>query len=72
MRSHSEPSDTMKTRRANQRTALILASIAAVFFGGIIASQLGGVAGGGAVGIGVLGFGIIGFLLVTLGRRARR
>jgi len=62
---------TMGTRRANQRTALILASIAAVFFGGIIASQAGGLAGGSTVGIAVLGFGIIGFLLVTIGRRAR-
>jgi hypothetical protein len=62
----------MKTRRANQRTALILVSIAAVFFGGIIASQLGGLAGGGAIGIGVLGLGIVGFLLVTIGRKVRR
>ena len=64
----TDPADTMKTRRANQRTALILVSIAAVFFGGIIASQLGGLAGGGAIGIGVLGLGIVGFLLVTIGR----
>jgi hypothetical protein len=55
-------------RGANVRTALILLSIAAVFFGGIIASQY---TGGNAVGIGVLGFAIIGFLLVTVGRKLR-
>ena len=55
-------------RGANLRTALILLSIAAVFFGGIIASQY---TGGNAVGIGVLGFAIIGFLLVTVGRKLR-
>lgn len=54
---------------ANLRTALILFSIAAVFFGGIIASQY---TGGNAVGIGVLGFAIIGFLLVTVSRKLRR
>jgi hypothetical protein len=55
-------------RSASLRTALILVSIAAVFFGGIIASQY---TGGNAVGIGVLGFAIIGFLLVTVGRGLR-
>jgi ABC-type uncharacterized transport system permease subunit len=54
---------------ANLRTALILLSIAAVFFGGIIAAQY---VGGNAVGMGVLGLAIIGFLLVTLGRNLRR
>ena len=52
-------------RAANRRTALVLASIAAVFFGGIIASQY---VGGTTIGIGVLGFGIIGFLLVAIER----
>ena len=56
-------------RRANLRTALTLLSIAAVFFGGIIASQYTGAKG---VGIGVVGLGIIGFLLATVGRRLRR
>ncbi len=48
-------------RRANRRTALTLASIAVVFFGGIIASQYSGSA---SVGMGVLGLAIVGFLLV--------
>jgi hypothetical protein len=56
-------------RGANLRTALILVSIAAVFFGGIIAAQL---TGGNAVGIGVLGFAIIGLLLLTIGRKLRK
>ena len=55
-------------RSASLRTALILASIAVVFFGGIIAAQF---TGGNAAGIGVLGFAIIGFLAVTVGRRLR-
>ena len=55
-------------RSASLRTALILVSIAAVFFGGIIVSQY---FGGNAVGIGVVGLAIIGFLLVTVGRRLR-
>jgi len=65
----SKPDDPKTAQRgANLRTALILFSIAAVFFGGIIASQY---TGGNAVGIGVLGFAIIGFLLVTVGRKLR-
>ena len=72
MHSGTDPANAAATRRANQRTGLILISIAAVFFGGIIAAQLGGLAGSGAIGIGVLGLGVIGFLLLTLARRARR
>jgi hypothetical protein len=52
-------------RVANRRTALVLLSIALVFFGGIIASQL---VGGTTIGIVVVGFGIIGFLLVAIER----
>jgi hypothetical protein len=68
----AEPPTTDKTqipRRANLRTAGVLLSIAAIFFGGIIAAQYTGT---GAVGIGVVGMGIIGFLLATASRRARR
>jgi hypothetical protein len=69
MQSALRPDDAKRARRsANLRTALILASIAVVFFGGIIAAQF---TGGNAVGIGVLGFAIIGLLLVTVGRRFR-
>jgi hypothetical protein len=56
-------------RAANRRTALILMSIALVFFGGVIAAQY---TGGTTIGIGVVGFGIIGFLLVVIARSGRR
>ncbi|MDQ2962281.1 MAG: TMEM199/VMA12 family vacuolar ATPase assembly factor [Pseudomonadota bacterium] len=61
--------EAKNARRANLRTALILLSIALVFFGGIIAAQS---AGGTTIGIGVLGFGILGFLLVAVGRSVRK
>jgi hypothetical protein len=56
-------------RVASVRTALILASIALVFFGGIIYAQYSGEP---TVGMSVLGFGVIGFLLVAIGRNLRR
>jgi hypothetical protein len=56
-------------RGANMRTALILLSIAAVFFGGVIVAQL---FGWSTMGIGVLGLAIIGFLLVAILRNVRR
>lgn len=62
-------SEATNARRANLRTALILLSIALVFFGGIIAAQY---AGGTTIGIGVLGFGVLGFLLVAIGRSVRK
>ncbi|HEX5864106.1 MAG TPA: cytochrome oxidase small assembly protein [Casimicrobiaceae bacterium] len=61
--------EATNARRANLRTALILLSIALVFFGGIIAAQY---AGGTTIGIGVLGFGVLGFLLVAIGRSVRK
>ena len=61
--------DGGRPRRANLRTALTLLSIAAVFFGGIIAAQS---IGADAVWIGVVGIGVIGFLLATLGRKTAR
>jgi hypothetical protein len=63
--------DDAKTvqRSASVRTALILLSVALVFFGGIIASQY---TDGNAVGIGVVGFAIIGLLLVALGSKLRK
>ena len=64
------PSDDPENvpRRANLRTALTLASIAVVFFGGIIAAQS---TGADAVWIGVVAIGVIGFLLAVLGRHVR-
>ena len=69
MPSHRSHDGNSAQRGAKLRTALILVSIAAVFFGGIIAAQL---TGGNAIGIGVLGFAIIGFLLLTVGRKLRK
>jgi hypothetical protein len=56
-------------RVASRRTALVLASIAVVFFGGIIFAQY---SGSPSVGIAVLGFAIIGFLVVAIGRNVRK
>jgi membrane associated rhomboid family serine protease len=62
-------SDANRRRGASVRTALTLASIALVFFGGIIYAQYSGEP---AVGMSVLGFAIFGFLLVTIGRNLRK
>ena len=56
-------------RSASVRTALILASIALVFFGGIIYAQFSGEP---TVGMSVLGFGVIGFLLIAIARNLRK
>jgi len=65
----ADSSRSKLARDANVRTAATLVSIAAVFFGGIIAAQY---TGGASVGIAVVGLGILGFLFATLGRRGRR
>jgi hypothetical protein len=63
------PSERDARRAASRRTALVLASIAAVFFAGIILAQY---SGSPSVGIGVLGFAILGFLVVAIGRNIRK
>jgi hypothetical protein len=68
MHSAAEQPDSPK-RRANLRTALTLASIAVVFFGGVIAAQYSGSV---SVGMGVLGLAIVGFLVAAIGRGVRR
>jgi hypothetical protein len=68
MRSAIESPDSPK-RRANLRTALTLASIAVVLFGGIIAAQYSGSV---SVGIGVLGLASAGFLIAAIGRGERK
>ena len=62
-------SDKDMKRAASIRTAVILGSIAVVFFGGIILAQY---AGEPTVGMSVLGFAVIGFLLVAIGRNIFR
>ncbi|HEY1461595.1 MAG TPA: hypothetical protein VGH59_16250 [Casimicrobiaceae bacterium] len=61
--------NTDPRRTASVRTAVILLSIAMVFFGGIILAQY---AGEPSVGMSVLGFAVIGFLLVAIGRNVFR
>jgi hypothetical protein len=64
-----QPDIRMLPRRANLRTAAILLSIAAVFFGGIILAQYADAPG---VAIGVLGLATLGFLGVSIGRNLGR
>ena len=61
--------DRDSQRTANRRTAWVLASIAVVFFAGVILAQY---AGSPSVGIAVLGFAILGFLIVAIGRNVRK
>ena len=58
-----------KVRNANVKTALILASIAVVFFFGIIFARY---IGDASTGMTVIGFAILLFLVVTIGRNVRR
>ena len=58
-------SDKPNVRSANVRTALILLSIAVVFFFGIIFAKF---VGDASTGMTVLGFAILLFLVVTIGR----
>jgi hypothetical protein len=61
--------DRAKLRAANLRTAIVLASIAAVFFVGIIASKFLGTP---ATSISVIGGAVLLFLVVAIGRNLRR
>jgi hypothetical protein len=65
----TKPDDAQRVRAANLRTALVFASIALVFFLGIIATKW---IGGPTVGIGVMGAAILVFLVFTIGRSLRR
>ena len=56
-------------RSANVRTALVLLSIALVFFFGIIFARF---VGDASTGMTVIGFAILLFLVVTIGRSLRR
>jgi hypothetical protein len=61
--------DRDSQRTASRRTAWVLASIAVVFFVGVILAQYAGSPG---VGIAVLGFAILGFLIMAIGRNIRK
>ena len=56
-------------RRANVRTALVLASIAVAFFIGILATRF---IGDGQNGITVLGAAVMIFLVIAIGRNLRK
>ena len=65
------PDSNMQTtqRRANIRTALVLASIAVAFFIGILATRF---IGDGQDGITVLGAAVMVFLVIAIGRNLRK
>ena len=56
-------------RVASVRTAVVLAVVALVSFGGIILAQY---SGSPKVGLGMLGLAFVGFLLAAMTRRGRR
>jgi hypothetical protein len=58
-----------RLRGSNVRTALVLLSIALVFFFGVIATRL---LGGQDTGIAVLGSAVLLFLLLAIGRNLRK
>jgi hypothetical protein len=62
-------SDKPSLRSANMKTALVLLSIALVFFFGIIFARF---AGDASTGMTVIGFAILLFLAVTIGRSLGR
>jgi len=61
--------EAARRRSANLRTALVFASIAVVFFFGIIATKF---MGGPTVGIGVMGAAVLLFLAFAIGRNLRK
>jgi hypothetical protein len=58
-----------RVRRTNVRTALVLASIAVVFFLGIVFAKF---MGDGSSGMTVLGAGVLLFLVLAIGRNLRK
>jgi hypothetical protein len=58
-----------RLRSANVRTALVLASIAAVFFVGIVVAKF---VGDTSTGMAVLGAAVLLFLVVAIGRNLRK
>jgi len=58
-----------RLRASNLRTAIVLATIALVFFAGVIASKF---MGGYDTGMAVVGFAIFLFLAFAIGRNLRK
>jgi hypothetical protein len=65
---HTSADPAARLRASNRTTALVLASIAVVFFVGIIATKFMG----GPMGISVVGAAVLLFLVVAIGRNLRR
>jgi hypothetical protein len=65
----TKPDHARRIKSANVRTALIFASIALVFFFGIIATKW---MGGPTMGIGVMGIAVLVFLVFAIGRNIRK
>jgi Na+/H+ antiporter NhaD/arsenite permease-like protein len=63
-----QANDPERLRAANRKTALVLLTIALVFFAGIIATKF---MGGPTTGIGVVGAAVLLFLVVAIGRNLR-
>ena len=70
MRSNATPEEdaAARLRSSNRKTALVLLSIAIVFFAGIIATKF---MGGPTTGIGVVGSAVLLYLVVAIGRNLR-
>ena len=69
MTDEPRPADDPKTRASIRRTAWILASIALVFFVGVIASRW---FGDQSTGMTVVGAAVFLFLLLGIGRHLKR
>jgi K+-sensing histidine kinase KdpD len=65
----TKPDDARRLKSANLRTALVFASIALVFFVGIIATKW---MGGPTIGIGAMGIAVLVFLVFAIARNLRR
>ena len=63
------PNGASRLRASNVRTALVLLSIAATFFVGVIAAKF---IGGYEFGMSVVGFAVFMFLVFAIGRNLRR
>jgi hypothetical protein len=63
------PNGAGHLRASNVRTALVLLSIAATFFVGVIAAKF---IGGYEFGMSVVGFAVFMFLVFAIGRNLRR
>jgi len=66
---NSAEDSNAQRRKASQRTALVLASIALVFFVGVIAARF---LGSPVASIGVIGGAVLLFLVVAIGRHLRK